>query len=632
MAIGAVSSTYYALNRDLDAGERVELEPERVDAAPAADEPPVRYTTFFTGETPLAVAKHYGIPLVDLYAANRHIVGLKEFGPHVRVKIPKGSESRGSTIGGSAMQSARPVVGDPKPLKHTVRRDQTFSEIALFYKKRYGIKPIDLWLANPQIKNVHQLRAGETLVLPIPAVSREPDAARVKPDAKSAVADTKPSALPEPLLAAANAARNRSPEPPAKSTSLNPLPEPLPKVLTPIRRGLDLAGSLGTGFSRMPQAAKAVFALGTFSSGFDLATNAISDAEKEQYIGAFGNTAAAALTAIRSGARFGDAFGFIPEGNAKLTDLFPSDWGIASMIVMAAGGSRVVQDVYNLATLPDSATPVATHIAVRKLLVDSLRGTEAMIRSAPAIIKLGAATVPVFAAFTGLALLDLVDRLTTESPQERAAWVQEMKDLGHIPEDMPDPWSDFSGGTLERFAEGIVYLGLKIAEQMDSAGAVEDLNARAVYSEAEEQVRAMQWGEERFVESVAEQRLLRTEQLESDFAWDAFWTSLDSDKKSEAFAHLEKLRTSWQQSPTLPLDKNLERAIVIAANLYLQEHGKAWKFTDLQILHPPERRELNRYLDQALGPLRYSEDEAPLILGLLRELRQSESAPRARSS
>ncbi len=632
MTIGAVGSAHYAVNREVDVGERGEIEPVNADAAPIEGES-LRETSLLAGETLWDLAQYYKIPLPDLKAANPQIADPELVYPGERVKLPSRSQPAKSAADSGTRLESSGVGGPARPRQTTVMRGETFSGIALFYQKRYGVDPADLRAANPKIKNVNRLREGETLFLPALAAPDKPRAVLTKPDAKSAIADKTPSALPEPLLVAAKAARNQAPEPSAKTTSWNPLPDPIPRLLTPIDTGFNgLAGPLGAGFDSLPGVGQGVVTLGTCSLMFDLATSGKTAAGKEHYIRALGDFAGAGLSMIRCGARAADVLDIF-EGNAKLTDLFPSDWGIAAVTALAVFGPRVLQDAWDLGTLPESATPVATHIAVRKLIADALRGTATMIRGAPAIIKLGAATVPVLAAFTGLALLDLVDRLTTESPQERAAWVQAMKDLEVIPRDMPDPWSDFSGGTLERFADGIVHLGLKFAEQMGSAGAVEDLQARAVYSATEDQVRAMQWAEEEFTESVAEGRPLNPAQLESDFKWDAFWRlSLDSDKKSEAFAHLEKLRTSWQQSPTLPLDRNLERAIVIAANLYLEEHGKAWKFIDAQILHPPERRELNRYLDQALGPLEYSEDEAPLILGLLKELRRSQAASKAATS
>ncbi|MGH7864598.1 MAG: LysM peptidoglycan-binding domain-containing protein, partial [Candidatus Binataceae bacterium] len=319
MAIGTASLINSAPHRDLDAGRSDKLERENFGAAPDAGEPPMRSITFVTGQTPLDVARRYGIPLVDLMRLNPHIVGLKKFGPHISIRIPNWSESRSSTTDGSVTRSAQPVVGDTKPPKHTIRRGQTFFVIAEFYKKTYGIKPIDLWLANPQLKNIHRLREGETLVIPesptrnntqvlkTTRAADHPTGDSATRSAQPVVGDTRPTKhtvrlgqtfneialfykksygikpvdlwlanpqlknihrlregeslsipesptrntqvlkttravghpmppLPAALIAAAIAARDAAPPKPGGSSTLNPLPEPIPRMLLPVRR------------------------------------------------------------------------------------------------------------------------------------------------------------------------------------------------------------------------------------------------------------------------------------------------------------------------------------------------------------------------------------------------------------
>jgi len=641
MAIDAVGPTAdYPLNRDLDAVGRDKLEPDGVQAAPAADEPPVRYTTFFTGETPLAVAKHYGIPLVDLYAANRHIVGLKKFGPHVRIKIPYGSMSPGSMTADSARKPALQRVEDPKPPKQiTVDRGQTFSEIALSCKKRYGIRPIDLWLANPQIKNVHRLRAGEKLSIPELASRNDHIEAGSTKVLKTTKAADPP--IPPALLKAAIAAKNAQEAKPSTDISLSPLPKIVRQALAgPIGNALDLAAFANDGFAGFPRLIQALdtagtcdASLGLLEQGIKEAYRGMNEAQKAEFIKAFGDIGAGALNMARCGARvFHVLDTLFPEGNTRINNAFPVKWGPRAIVALLASAPHVLTDLYKLLTLPKDTSPVERDIIIRRVFTGAMISIQHLIRGAPALIVLGPALVPVLAGFTALSALDFVGALTTESPQERAALMQEMRDAGILKTDMPDPFADWSGTTVQTVADAAVFMGEKIAALMGSADAVKVLEARDNYDNALDHARAMLWAEEEIADFFAAGRPFEPKKIEGEFEWDAFWSpKLDGDKESVALEHFEALRTKWQEQPELPLDKSLEQAIAIAANLYVEEHKHTWKFSDLEVRHP-EHRKWNRYLDQALGSLRYSEDEAPLILGLLRELRQSESAPRARSS
>ncbi|MBR3002390.1 MAG: LysM peptidoglycan-binding domain-containing protein [Clostridia bacterium] len=64
----------------------------------------------------------------------------------------------------------KPWETDPDPIIHTVREGESLTEIARYYSDylEHNFTVWDLIYANPQIENPDDLKAGETIIIPLP--------------------------------------------------------------------------------------------------------------------------------------------------------------------------------------------------------------------------------------------------------------------------------------------------------------------------------------------------------------------------------------------------------------------------------------------------------------------------------
>ena len=103
--------------------------------------------TVVQGDTLFILANRFGVPLNAIIAANPQITNPNAIFPGQRICIP-----------------LPPQPGTCSGFFYTIRRGETLGQIS----SRFGVRLVDIAIANPQIVNPDVIFAGQVICIPIP--------------------------------------------------------------------------------------------------------------------------------------------------------------------------------------------------------------------------------------------------------------------------------------------------------------------------------------------------------------------------------------------------------------------------------------------------------------------------------